>query len=100
MIVFQGTNDNLIDHALKEKVMSKIEKATFLLIDEKKVDNHIFKSNTHGLKADFLNMFDYAFEKMSGYLNRKSRVDLSEIILSNTAITLDYTQGLPIFVLK
>lgn len=100
MIVFQGTNDHLINHLLKEKAISKIENVEFLLIDEKKVDNYIFKSNTHGLNADFLNMFDYAYEKMDDFLNQQSRTELDEIKLSNTIITSDYTHGLPIFGLR
>lgn len=97
MIIFQGTNDNLIDHRLKEKVVSKIGNATFVLIDEKDVDHHIFKSNTHGLNAVFLSLFDLAYEKMGKYLNVKPLTLTDEIHISNTKISVDYSLGLPVF---
>jgi len=100
MIVFQGTDDNLIDHRLKEKVVSKIGNARFVLIDKKDVDNHIFKSNTHILKADFFNMFELAYEEMGEYVNIYSLKPTDEIQFSNTIITVDYSHGLPVFVLK
>jgi len=100
MIVFQGTDDNLIDHRLKEKVVSKIKNAKFVLIDKKDVDNHTFKSNTHGLDADFLNMFEWAYEKMGEYANEQPLKSFGEIQLSKTRIAVDYSHGLPVFMLK
>lgn len=100
MIVFQGTDDNLIDHRLKEKIVSKIGNATFVLIDKKDVDHYIFKSNKHGLNADFLNLFDLAYEKMGAYVNQQQMKLTDEIQLSNTIIDMDYSLGLPIFTLK
>ncbi|MBY0223486.1 MULTISPECIES: DUF2920 family protein [Sporosarcina] len=100
MIVFQGTNDSLIDYRLKEKVVSKIENSIFVLVDVKDIDNQIFKSNMHGLDADFLNMFEWALEKMGDYENEQTMKRIDEIQLSNTKITVNYNHGLPVFVLE
>lgn len=100
MIVFQGTDDDLIDHRMKEKVISKIENATFVLIDRKNVDNYIYKSNTHGLNADFLNMFEYAYEKMGEFMNKQSMKQYDEIQLTRMRIVVDYSHGLPVLTLK
>jgi len=100
MIVFQGTDDNLIDYRLKEKVVSKIKNSKFLLIDKKNVDNYIFKSNKHGLDADFLNMFDFAYEKMGNYENKRTMKHYEEIQLSKMKIVIDYSYGLPVYTLK
>lgn len=100
MIIFQGTADNLVDHQVKKKFFSKIGNTTFVLIGEKDVDNHIFKSHKHGLSADFLNMFEFAYEKMGEFVNEQSMKEINEIQLSNTRINVDYSYGLPVFTLK
>ena len=97
VIVFQGTDDNLIDHRLKEKIVSEIENVEFVLIDEKDVDNHTFKSNSHGLGADFLNMFEFAYDRMDNAMNKSRGKRNYEIQLSKTKIVVDYSQGLPVF---
>jgi len=100
MIVFQGTEDNLIDHRLKEEIMSEIENVKFVLIDEKDVDHHIFKSNKHGLDADFLNMFEFAYERMDNAENQSNAKPYYEIQLTKTKIAVDYSRGLPVFAFK
>lgn len=100
LISFQGTNDNLIDHRVKEKIVSEIEYAKFMLIDEKDVDLHLFKSNKHGLDADFLNLFEFAYENMGDHENKRTMKSYEEIQLSKTRIAVDYSQGLPVFTLK
>lgn len=100
MIVFQGTEDNLIDYRLKEKIVSKIAGAKFIIIDKKDIDNHRFRSNTHGLDADFLNLFEWSYEQMDEYVNEQSKKLTVEIQLSNTKVSVDYTHGLPVFMLE
>lgn len=97
IISFQGNNDNLINHLEKEKLIKSIPGTKFILVDEKRVDGQIFKSNKHGLDADFLTMFDCGVKELGVHLND---IDLStkyEITLSNTMIQVDYSRGLPIF---
>lgn len=101
ILTFQGTNDNLIDHYRKQKLFSSIPNTKFMLIDEKGVDGVIYKSNTHGLNADFLEMFNLAY----GMFNEKNKIrkdkaefeNGNEVITSNVKIIVDYSKGLPIF---
>lgn len=101
ILTFQGTNDNLIDHYHKQKLFLSIPNTKFMLIDEKDVDGVIYKSNTHGLHADFLEMFKLA----DGMFNEKNKMrkdktefkNGNEVIISNIKINVDYSKGLPIF---
>ncbi|MBS4195484.1 DUF2920 family protein [Lederbergia citri] len=97
IIIFQGTDDNLIDHKLKMKIVSDIKNAEFILIDEKDIDNHIFRSNKHGLDANFIAMFDYAYGKMGDFVNGAEKRTNNETYLSKTRIVVDYLHGLPVF---
>lgn len=97
LMVFQGTNDNLINHDEKSVIVNQIKHAEIELIDETSVDGHIFKSNNHGLDADFLNLFNYAYEKMGEHINPVERKSIYNLKLSNTEIQVDYSFGLPVF---
>ncbi|ALC86340.1 hypothetical protein AM499_11245 [Bacillus sp. FJAT-22090] len=100
IISFQGNNDNLIDHLEKENLINSIPYAEFILIDENRVDQEIFKSNTHGLEADFLKMFEHSLGKFDYHQNCNDHFLNNEIILSNTKIDVDYSYGLPVFNIK
>ncbi|MFS0575516.1 hypothetical protein AB1K83_07780 [Sporosarcina sp. 179-K 3D1 HS] len=68
------------------------------MIDEKDVDRFIFNSNAHGLNADFLNMFDFAYKKFGDFRSHDGMKSACyEMSLSKTGIKVDYSQGLPIF---
>ncbi|MEG0450239.1 MAG: DUF2920 family protein, partial [Lysinibacillus sp.] len=69
IISFQGDDDNLINHIDKENIINSILSAEFILVDESSVDGVIFKSNQHGLDADFLKMFEYGLEKLGHHEN-------------------------------
>lgn len=100
IFMFQGSDDNLVDHIRKQQIMLNVNRTQFILIDEKDVDEVKFKSNRHGLDADFLNLFDYAFNNLIQNVQNNVEVQNNNIILSNTEIEIDYTQGLPIFSLQ
>lgn len=63
IICYHGTNDNLISHIDKVKLRNVINNFRYNEIDNSKVDNIVFKSNRHGLDADFLELFDYTINK-------------------------------------
>lgn len=100
IIMFQGTNDNLISHTKKEDIFKNVPNTDFFLIGEKEVDNQIFKSNRHGLDADFLKMFEFGYTHLGSNLNNKLLEDTYEVELFKTTISVDYSKGLPIFNLK
>ena len=97
IISFQGNDDNLINHIEKENLLKRIPHVEFVLIDENSVDNIIFKSNKHGLDADFLKMFEYGLEKLGHYNNSIESRLIYEIVLSQTKIIVDYSSRLPVF---
>ncbi|OMC89143.1 hypothetical protein BK128_04230 [Viridibacillus sp. FSL H7-0596] len=100
IISFQGNNDNLINHIEKEVLVSNIPHSEFILIDENNVDGIIFKSNQHGLDADFLNMFEYGLEKLGHHENSIEVRLIYEVVLSQTKIKVDYSSMLPIFTIN
>lgn len=97
IISFQGTNDDLVDHSLKAKIFHGIEHAELVLVDENRVDHAIFKSNVHGLNADFLKMFKYGLNQLGDHENLNAYLNNYEIRLSCTKIEVDYALGLPVF---
>lgn len=97
IISFQGDHDNLINHLDKKKVLEDIPNSNFILITKDDIDNKKYKSNTHGLNADFLELFEYAmeFEKRRNKTNKANKN--SKLDLSNIYITSDFSKGLPVF---
>lgn len=97
IISFQGDEDNLINHLEKERIINSIQGAEFLLITKEKVDQIRFKSNKHGLDANFLELFSLALEK------EKTLALIEEIPLNykvgieSLHIEVDSSRGLPIF---
>lgn len=64
IVSYHGNNDNLIDNELKKSFCSSLDYCIYNEISEKNIDGVIFKSNTHGLGADFLNLFDYTMKDL------------------------------------
>lgn len=97
IVSFQGDEDNLINHIEKERIISAIPGAEFLLITKGEVDQIRFKSNKHGLDADFLELFSWAFE-MEKPLTLIEETPLNyEVGIGSLHIEVDSTGGLPIF---
>jgi len=74
----------LIDYTIKRKLINQVSNAEFLLIGEKEVDGHIFKSNRHGLDADFLKMFELGLSKLGKHVNENECKEKYSLVLSNT----------------
>lgn len=99
ILTFQGNNDNLINHLEKEKLINQIINGKYILVTENDIDNKKYKSNTHGLGADFLELFSYAmtFESHNIPINT-SKEKIAK--LDTVEINVDYGQGLPVFTVK
>lgn len=97
IIVYQGTNDNLVDHHKKKQLFSRIPNATFFLIDDSLVDGRAIKSNSHGLDADFLELFDKAYRELKVESKPRIHKKMDTFTLSKTTIHVDYSNGLPLF---
>lgn len=96
IICYHGTNDNLISN--KDKIILKklINNFKYHETDETMVDNKIFKSNQHGLGADYLELFDLVINEHQ-FKNRT--VIRSEIIVYETqknSYKIDYSYIIPI----
>lgn len=96
IICYHGTDDKLISNKDKAILTKVIKRFSYIEIDGTKVDKKIFKSNQHGLGADFLELFDYTIKKY----DFKSRiVEKSDAIAYETKKNLyeiDYRNIIPI----
>lgn len=97
IISFHGTTDNLINNKEKREFCSKIKKCLYNEIDADRVDGEIFKSTDHGLGADFINLFDYAYNKLvfekDLFLNLPNEVIIKT---DNHEYSINYNNILPI----
>ncbi|WLD93084.1 DUF2920 family protein [Alkalihalobacillus sp. AL-G] len=97
ILSFQGNDDVLVDHTEKKCMIETIPNSKFILVTEADVDNKKYKSNTHGLDADFLELFSYALEFQSPE-KKVAETDLKYVIdFKGVRIDVDYTYGLPVF---
>lgn len=97
IISFQGDNDSFIDFNEKSYIINRINNSKLILVTEKEIDNKKYKSNTHGLGADFLELFSYAMEYEIP--NReKCEIETSYALdFQGVRINVDNTCGLPVF---
>lgn len=81
----------------KDKVVLKniINHFSYNEIDETRVDNKIFKSNQHGLDADYLELFNLVIKEY----NFKSRIiNKSDMVVYETqknSYHIDYSNKIP-----
>jgi len=99
ILTFQGNDDHLVNHVDKMRFMESIDHSNFILVTEHDIENKKFRSNKHGLDADFLELFSSSMD-----FERKGIKDLvSEhrprysIDSQGVNIEVDYTHNLPLF---
>ncbi|WP_186580817.1 DUF2920 family protein [Aquibacillus kalidii] len=97
VLAFQGDEDNLINHNEKKKIIASLSNSDYILVKKEDIDNIKYKSNNHGLNADFFELFQYAINFERSTRKSLERESKYEIRLKNTFITVDYSHGLPIF---
>ncbi|WP_165000343.1 DUF2920 family protein [Anaerophilus nitritogenes] len=99
IVSFQGDDDNLVHYIDKKNFCSNLKSCFFELIDQKKVDGKIFKSNKHGLGADFLLLFDYVMKKYNFNFKKDINFKYPEQTNFNTNMykyIIDYSKEVPI----
>lgn len=96
LIVFQGDQDSLVDHQEKQQIISRIENASFHLITKKEVDGIKYKSNTHGLNADFLELFKFAMQYEQANKNTEIN-DFVRVQFEDMFVEVNTQMGLPLF---
>lgn len=102
IICYHGTNDNLISHEEKRVLKKIINNFQYNEIDAKLVDNIVFKSTTHGLDADFLELFNYTMNNLKlRNINRKN-INFEDVYYETTKnkYLLDYSNKNPIINIK
>ncbi len=101
VIAFHGVTDNLISSKEKKDFCGEIYNCLYCEIDSSKVDGNIFKSTNHGLNADFLNLFDFIYNRES--FDKSNLLEFENKVVINTSsnkYTIDYTNILPIFYIR
>ncbi len=97
IISFMGVDDNLVNAQEKERFIANVPNANFVLVTKDDVDMLKYKSTSHGLDADFLELFAYALE-FEGDEKQIMRKELQyEINYDTLRVQADFTQGLPVF---
>ncbi|WP_232718643.1 DUF2920 family protein [Bacillus sp. FJAT-45037] len=97
ILSFQGNNDNLVNHNNKQTLIEGLSNSLFILVTEKDIDDIKYKSNTHGLNADFLELFTYALEYELPTAKIPSILWGLTVCYSGVEITNNIKQGLPVF---
>lgn len=98
IISFHGDKDNLIGIEEKKLFCGSIKNCSLNIITKDCVDNNIFKSNDHGLGADFINLFEKVNKNYDLNEVIDSAFQLNNLIKFNTQnyiYTIDYTDVLP-----
>jgi len=97
IICFHGTDDNFNNFFEKEKFCNNIKRCTFKPIAEKDVDGEIFKSTNHGLDADFLELFDFAYEQYFSEIktDKLSSLSPTSYKTKNAQYNIKYDTGIP-----
>lgn len=97
IISFQGDEDNLINHTEKERIICSIPSSKFVLITEQEIDRIAFKSNRHGLDADFLKLFSLALKMEETPKFVEETPFNYELVIGSLQIKVDSSNGLPLF---
>ncbi|SDK37365.1 DUF2920 family protein [Sediminibacillus albus] len=97
VLSFQGNDDNLINHMEKEAFVETLNGSEFILVTEKDVDNKKYRSNNHGLNADFLELFSFALCFEQPKQEKKGVLEKHKLSLANLSVHADFTTGLPKF---
>jgi len=94
---FHGDHDNLISLQDKKKFILPLKKCYLHEITEAEV-NDVFRSNTHGLDADFLKMFEYVMTELCPKFDKTGKHELKthRIDTSKFSYLIDFEKTLPV----
>ena len=62
IITFQGAGDTMVPSESKKDFLSRIDRATCVMVNESMVDRRMFYSTEHGCGADYLELFRHVWE--------------------------------------
>lgn len=98
IVVYHGADDALISAEDKYQGIKNIKNIDFNIINKDKVDGVIFKSTTHGLNADFLNLFEKFHKEYCVNITLKEDINISDTVNMPGGYFIDYTSGIPIII--
>lgn len=93
---FHGDEDNLISVRDKQQFILPINNSVLHIITKEKI-NDIFRSNTHGLEADFFKMFEFVISELKPEMRKNKRLRVSHgIETSKYVYLIDFENTLPV----
>ncbi|MEG0296628.1 MAG: DUF2920 family protein [Clostridium sp.] len=100
IVVYHGEDDDLIPEAEKYEAVKDINNLIYKPIRKPDLDGLCFKSTSHGLNADYINLFDKYYTE---YINDNicnNKVNIEEEIELYPDIFINYKSGFPEFILN
>ncbi|WP_182199659.1 DUF2920 family protein [Paraliobacillus salinarum] len=97
IIAFQGNDDSLVDHKEKKQIIKSMKNTDFILVKKEDIDNIKYTTNTHGLGADYLELFSYALTYEKNIFKKVDRKLNYKIDFLSFHIEVDSSKGLSVF---
>ncbi|MGY4688935.1 DUF2920 family protein [Salibacterium sp. K-3] len=97
---FHGVNDNLISLSQKKEFIEKVPHSSIFEIDEAKIDNYVFYSTGHGLKADFIELFNFTFSRINKTSNNIKDINFNNQIIHTNKYKYDFDYSKKVPILK
>lgn len=98
IICYHGVSDELISCEEKRAFCKKIQKCKYNEISEKEIDGKMIKSTSHGLDANFIELFNSTMENLDFSFEKSVNFDLPsevEIITDMYNYYIDYKMVMP-----
>lgn len=98
IVCYHGSEDNLISCKEKREFCKDINKCIYNEITEKQLDNEKFKSTSHGLNADLIELFKHTIDTYGNNFEKATELDIDEKIALKTSkycYNIDYSNIIP-----
>lgn len=106
IICFAGDGDFMTSLDDKKAFLSTVDNSTVDVITQKRVDMRCFKSNAHGLEADFIELFKYAYDKYFDQSPKKEKkrrfIEYKDTFFDSSSFHYEvkWEEGIPILYRK
>ncbi|MBM7580153.1 DUF2920 family protein [Jeotgalibacillus terrae] len=97
IISYQGDNDNLVSWEEKCNLADSLDQWSIKVITDNEVDQIRFFSNTHGLAADFLELFYYSVTSLKASNEKKGITTGTKKLTDKISMVVDSSKGLPTY---
>jgi Protein of unknown function (DUF2920) len=91
-----GIDDKLVNYAEKRTFVNKVDISTFKLITSKEIDRKVFFSTSHGLQADFLELFNDIIPRINFTKKQDDVTVNTQINGKQKCYKTDFSSGLPV----